>query len=136
VANALVLTNPDLICWDDVDAFGRETTSDLETLFQDFYHFLIEDPGTNIDDPRRGIGVGRMLSGPVSGLTTAKNKIDQLGPEVFAGRIDTCATTISGPDDQGVYTLAINVGVDGVVYGLQFAWNQAGLSVVSSGGMA
>ena len=139
MANALPLTIPDLVCWDDADPFARETTSDLATLFQDFYHLIIEAQGSNIDVPDRGVGISDRLSGTVSALNSAASEIDRQAPLYLAPRVDSCTTTIS-VDNSGaepVYTIASLVGVNGVVYGTQFAFAPgAGLSVVSTGGMA
>lgn len=65
----LPLTISDLAGFDDLDLFGSETQSDLETLAQDVYHVLIERPGSNIDDIDRGIGISALLSAPTTALT-------------------------------------------------------------------
>lgn len=51
----------DLLCLDDLDALAREV--DARTAYiQDMYHRLIERPGSNLDDPDRGLGVTGWLS--------------------------------------------------------------------------
>jgi hypothetical protein len=56
----------DLVAFDDLSTFGEETTSPIQELEQDLYHRLIETPGSNLDDPNRGLGIEDALSGPVS----------------------------------------------------------------------
>jgi hypothetical protein len=55
----------DVICFDDLDEFGGELDDPLEELGQDLYHRLIEPPGSNLDDPDRGLGLEERLSGPI-----------------------------------------------------------------------
>lgn len=131
-ANALPLTVPDVVCTDDVDQYARETTSDLETLVQDVFHILIELPGTNIDDPDRGVGVEALLSGSAANIGTVQKRIEaQL---LRDDRIDACTTEVSSDPDSGTYNLAITIQVDGSVVGLSFAYDAAsGLSLVSWG---
>jgi hypothetical protein len=52
----------DLLCFDDVDMMATELDDPLAEALQDFYHRLIEDPGSNPDDPDRGVGLVSMLS--------------------------------------------------------------------------
>lgn len=52
----------DALCLDDLDANGRELDSPLDELWQDLYHRLLEAPGSNIDDPDRGVGLEDLLS--------------------------------------------------------------------------
>ena len=119
----LPLTYPDAVCVLDLDAYGTETTSDLQTLVQDVYHILIETPGSNIDAPTRGVGVKQYLSGPRASLTALANKIDT---ELLEDdRIDTCSSSVS-QDSTGAYVLKIQIGVAGSVLGLSFAYTKAG----------
>lgn len=74
--SSLPLTYTDLVCDDDVDPNAAETTSDLQTLEQDIYHILLEDPGSNPDDPDRGVGVPSLLSGDTSVLATIPRQIE------------------------------------------------------------
>lgn len=53
----------DLLCLDDVDALGREVGA-RDAYIQDMYHRLIEEPGSNLDDPDRGLGIIGWLSAP------------------------------------------------------------------------
>lgn len=89
----LPLTVSDLVCFDDVDAGGAETTSDLQTLIQDVYHVLIEKRGSNIDDPTRGADVEGKLSGTSSDLVTIAQEIEsELQKD---DRITSCQAAVS-----------------------------------------
>lgn len=50
-------------CLEDMQAFDRELDDPWEELEQDLLHRLIEPPGSNIDDPERGLGLRSRLSG-------------------------------------------------------------------------
>lgn len=54
----------DVICFDDLDLFGRETEDELIILEQDVYHRLFQEQGTNLDDLNCGLGLFVILSGP------------------------------------------------------------------------
>jgi hypothetical protein len=124
-----VLTVPDVVCLDDVDPFGRETTSDLQTLWQDVYHMLVEVLGSNIDDTERGIGIRQLLSGTSSDLTAAAARIDQ-GLE-HDDRISSSSTTVTlNPD--GSYTVGISIVVGSATVGNSYSYSAAaGLQVAS-----
>jgi len=85
---------PELRCYEDMDPFAAETADALEDLAQDLYHRLIEPPGSNLDDPNRGLGIEDALSGPVdSGL---KQRIEaELRKDV---RVTAVAATITQLD--------------------------------------
>lgn len=55
----------DLLCFEDVDSYARETTDPVVELEQDLFHRLLEAPGENPDDEDRGVGLVDMLSGPI-----------------------------------------------------------------------
>lgn len=76
-ATSLPLTYTDLVCLDDMDPLASETTSDLENMWQDAYHILIEDPGSNPDDIDRGLGISSLLSGDASVLQTLPRLAEQ-----------------------------------------------------------
>lgn len=127
----LPLTVPDAVCWDDVDALGRETTSDLESLEQDCYHILLEDLGSNPDDVGRGVGIFQLLSGTAANIPTACRAIEE--QYLRDDRIDTCVASITLEEDE--YIIRVNVGVDGTVVGLVYSYSQAnGLRVVTPPG--
>lgn len=118
----LPLTYTDLVCELDADAFARETTSDFQNLQQDVSHILIETPGSNPDDPDRGIGIDELLSGTEANLRRAIAKIDSELPK--DPRIDASATNIVNTDP-GDYDIDIQIVVDGQVIGLSFAYSSA-----------
>lgn len=116
----LPLTIPDLVCEADLDPFATETTSDLQTLTQDVYHILKEFPGSNPDDPDRGIGVETYLSGTADALRTLPGLIQhQL---LVDPRIDTCTATVTQTDDDK-FALQILLGVNATVVPLLFGWS-------------
>jgi hypothetical protein len=123
----LPLTVPDVVCMLDVDAFARETTSDLQSLTQDVFHRLLETPGSNPDDPTLGIGVEEMLSGTSPNLAQITRKVDEqlaLDP-----RIDSISSTLTSTTDgngPASYTLAIAIQVNGSVTSLTFLYTAAG----------
>jgi hypothetical protein len=122
---SLPFTYADLVCLDDADQFASETTSDLQSLLQDIYHVLVELPGSNPDDPTRGVGINQYLSGTSVQLNTIPGVIeDQLTQDP---RIDGCTASVqqqsSGPFPWLVF---IDVQVDGSVIGLQYGWSSDG----------
>lgn len=127
----LPLTVSDLVCVDDLDAFGGETQSDLETLAQDVYHLLLERKSSNLDDPTRGIGAEGLLSGSADALAAAPSIIDsQLRKDT---RIQASKTTLSQGSD-GSYLLAIAIQPVGslVPLPLKFSYSKAtGLAPVN-----
>lgn len=113
----------DLRAWDDLDLFGRETTSDLEDLQQDVFHTLIETQGSNLDAPNRGIGIEDALSAAFDSASTARiesqlrkdsriaatsARITEVGRDSFRLDIEI------EPDGDEVMGLAFVVGADGV----------------------
>lgn len=56
----------DVVCEYDLDEYGRDLDDADEELWQDLLHRLLEDPGSNLDDPDRGVGVVSALSGATS----------------------------------------------------------------------
>ena len=76
MAAQLPLTVPDVVCIDDIDQNGLETTSDLQTLEQDVYHLLIEIKGSNIDDITRGLGIEGLLSAAANRLGGKAQEIE------------------------------------------------------------
>lgn len=124
----------DLVCELDADPFARETASDLENLMQDVLHVLIEDAGSNLDDPDRGIGIDALLSGSDVQLTFAAAQIDaQITKD---SRIDSSSTTLSQPDGgfvlngekfpAGSFLIEVMIGVNGAFLPLSFGFSQAG----------
>jgi hypothetical protein len=123
-----ILTVPDVVCLDDLDAFGRETESDLQTLWQDVYHMLKEVLGSNIDDVSRGIGVDQLLSGSTFPLKTIAARIDQ-GLAVD-DRIDASSTKVETMPDGG-FRIDIEISVGAATAGLAYSYSAAsGLKVL------
>lgn len=92
----------DLACLDDLDPLGNEVSED-EALLQDLYHRLIEDPGSNISDPDRGLGALSWLSGvvdPTYGarieaefrkdplVTSVRTRVTSIGVDSFRISVD------------------------------------------------
>lgn len=128
----LPLTYPDLVCLEDVDPLGRETTSDLQNLIQDVQHVIEEDLGSNLDDPQRGVGIRNYLSGTQDDLAALPGVIkNQL---LRDARIDTCAVSITAPTSAGfVWVIAVDIGVGASVIPLQFGWQLTGALVLLTG---
>lgn len=123
---ALPLTIPDLVGFDDLDANGAETTSDLQTLFQDVYHVALELLGTNPDDPTRGAGLATYLSGTSVQLQTAGGVLEN---QLLADdRITSCNVVFD--TTQIPNSLTINIGVAGQVIGLQFGFTNGVLTPI------
>lgn len=115
----LPLTYTDLICVDDLDPFANETTSDLQNLIQDIGHLLKEFPGTNPDDPDRGIGVETYLSGTLDNFRNLSALIESQVTK--DPRVDTCTCSIDTSTEN--FTVNISVGVSGTVIPLEFGWS-------------
>lgn len=56
------LTYAELVCLDDFDPYGAETTSDLQNYTQDIYHRISQAHGSNPDAPDAGAGGETILS--------------------------------------------------------------------------
>lgn len=113
----------DLDWFDDMDPFAGELTDPVAILKQDVYHMLIESPGSNLDDPDRGIGLEERLSS-VANLRALESHIDaelQKDP-----RIDVAHTTIAAVGD-GSYTVSILIEYDGEELGLDFTKDDNGV---------
>lgn len=125
----LPLTYPDVICSLDVDPFARETSSDLENLEQDCLHVLLQDRGSNLDDPDRGVGIEQLLSGTSLTLPQVAKRIDQ---ELVKDDRITSSTTSIVQEPDGSFTLTITIVVGAATLGLQFSFSAAkGLQVMS-----
>lgn len=114
----LPLTYHDWVCVNDLDPYGRETQSDLETLQNDVLHILQETLGSNLDDPDRGLGLMAALSGTTDALQQLiANASEQL---IKDPRIDSASATLTQNPD-GSFLIDITVVVDDTVIGLQYA---------------
>lgn len=128
----LPLTYADLVDVDDLDPFGGETTSDLQSLQQDVRHVLIELPGSNPDDPTRGVGIESYLSGTSADIVKATAINDQQLTQ--DDRITSSSTSIGPNPDPKVGGVIIEIRIVGStgVFGLSYGWTQqTGLTVRS-----
>lgn len=103
----LPLTITDLVCVDDLDPGGSETTSDLQALQQDLYHILVEAFGSNPDDPNRGIGVEGLLGGTSANLQAAASSIDSQFRK--DDRVEQSQTTLTYDPSADEYTIGVQV---------------------------
>ena len=130
MATDLPLTYPDLVCNLDLDAYAAETTSDLQTLTQDVLHVLLEFPGSNLDDPGRGIGVFQYLGGTSDQFQHLARTIEaQL---VRDDRIDSVYADVTQESD-GTWSLLIRIEVDGAVVPLQYGWQNGEFTYLGEG---
>lgn len=111
----------DLDCFDDMTPFADELADPVAILIQDVYHLLIEDPGSNIDDPTRGIGIRGRLSGPFD-QTLAAHIDAELEKD---DRIDVSKTAITSRGG-GNYGIAISIQYDEQVLDLAFSLDATG----------
>lgn len=127
MAYTLPLTYPDLVCINDVDPYAAETTSDLQSLSQDVLHLLLEDLGSNPDDPDRGIGIMRYLSADQNTFATLPATIDsQLGQDP---RITGSHSTVAAQAD-GSYLLSIQISVSTGIVPLNFSITGGGVILI------
>lgn len=123
MSTSLPLSVADLVCVEDLDPFAAETTSDLQTLEQDVFHILIEDPGSNPDDPDRGIGIDALLSGTTVHLAALPDLIDhELQKD---DRVDSSRLTLTQLSD-GSFRIEIEIQVDATVIPLAFTYSSVG----------
>jgi len=114
----------DAVCYDDLDPYGNETTSDAQALSQDVYHILLEVYGSNLDDLARGIGVESWLSASSAKIAALPSVIDsQLRKD---SRITSSRTYLSvlGTSPPS-YQINIEIVADGSVIPLAFLLSQA-----------
>jgi hypothetical protein len=110
-------------CFDDMDPYGAEVSDAFEDLVQDCYHRLIEPPGSNIDDPARGLGLEDMLSGPIDSISGLKKKIEnELEKD---DRVTSAAATITEIDSNS-FRIDIRIVADEQVLGLVLQSDAAG----------
>lgn len=124
--STLPLTYPDLVCVLDLDPNASETTSDLANLTQDIFHVLIELLSSNPDDPDRGVGIDQYLSGTLDDLAKVPRLIEnQLESD---DRIDAVSASLvqNAAGSEFPFTIAIDIGVNGSVLGLQYGWTSNG----------
>ncbi len=126
----LPLTYPDLVCLDDLDPFANETTSDLQSLFQDVYHVLVQLPGSNPDDITKGVGVQLYLNGTEDQFATLPSTIEAQFQD--DERIESCTvTTPRNPD--GTFRVCIALGVAGSIIPLEYGWQNGNFTNLTGG---
>lgn len=96
----------DAICYSDLDALGRETDDPVEQFAQDIYHRLVETPGSNADDPDRGLGLDLMLSGPVEPAVLTRQIEAELLKDERTGAV---RATVAEVDGAGAYRIEIEI---------------------------
>jgi hypothetical protein len=119
-----VVTVPvtDLVCTDDLDPNGAETTSDLQALAQDLYHLIIETPGSNLADPTGGLGIEGILSGPAANVRRALAQFDaQIGTDP---RVANSVTTVTSDANGQPLSANIEILPIGSLLPIQFAWSK------------
>ena len=110
----------DLVCTDDLDANGAETTSDLQAFAQDIYHLMIEAFGSNLADPTGGLGLNSLLSGSAQ---DAKAVLATVDPMIRQDPRTDQSTTTATYDGAGNLTGAqIVVLPVGSLLPIQFSW--------------
>lgn len=116
----------DLVCVDDLDEYASETDDELELLAQDLYHRLIEEYGSNPDDPTRGVGIMSRLSSTDDPLMIARLiESDFLGDD----RVISCVAVVKreGASNEGTFaTLDILVATAAGSLRLGYAANLDG----------
>lgn len=111
----------------DLDASGAETDSDLESLENDVLHMLMQDLGSNLADPDKGVGVFNFLSGTSDQLEALPAVVDaQLAQDP---RISNSQTTLATNAD-GSFSLVVTVTVGNDVVDLQYAVGPNGITIL------
>lgn len=112
----------ELRCYEDLDSFGAETTDELEDLAQDLYHRLIEERGSNIDDPDRGLGIEDLLSGVLD--PSLKYLVEhELRRDV---RVEAVEATLTEGSTVGSYRIDIKVQANEEALGFALESDAAG----------
>lgn len=123
------VTAPDLVDLVDLDPLASETTSELQNLAQDCYHWLLAWPGSNPDDLTRGVGVEQYLQGTTDQFASLPSAIET--DFLKDSRILGCAAEIITNSD-GSFTINVLVQSITGVLPLSFGYSQAG-GLVPSG---
>lgn len=102
----------DVLCLEDLNEFGEETTDPLEILRQDVYHTLLERRGSNLDDLDRGLGLEDRLSGPIDPVALKADIENQLSLDDRVNAVQAKVTRL----EEGSYRIAIDIETnDGVL---------------------
>lgn len=99
------MSTPDVRWYDDLDLFGSDVADDSEALQQDCYHVILEDPGSNLQDPDSGLGVENSLSG------VADPALASLAEQQIAAdeRVAGVSATLT---DNGAGTVTLDVAIE------------------------
>lgn len=68
----------EIIGFDDLDPNMAETDDPRQQLAQDLYHRLIEERGSNPDDPDRGLGLPQRVNGTVNDDALERDTVEEL----------------------------------------------------------
>ena len=111
----------DVVCYEDLDEFGRDLDDPVEELEQDIVHMLLESYGTNISDPERSIGLEDALSGSADrGLRhRIETKLTQ------DPRIDAAECTLTD-EGSGVVRVQLRIQANGDELGIELTYDAAG----------
>ena len=113
----------DLLAIDDLDAYATETSDPLDELAQDLYHRLIEPPGSNLDDPDRGLGLEDALSGPFD-VPSLKARIEaEMRKDL---RVDAAVATLTTPE-AGVVLVDLAIEADAEQLGITVRSDASGI---------
>lgn len=112
----------DLRCYVDLDLFAAECDDPLEELEQDNFHRIVEAPGSNLDDPDRGLGISSVLSGVADRSLGPRAEAELLkDPRNRAVRARVSSDgdgsyrmDLEVEADEGVVAMAVGFGADGV----------------------
>ncbi len=117
----------DLVAFDDLNSFGLETTSSIQELEQDLFHRLIEPPGSNVDDPNRGLGVEDALSGAIDRTLGARIEAEfRKDSRVYDVRATVTEIT-SGGNQGASFRIDIDVTADAGTLNLPLTLDALGL---------
>lgn len=114
----------ELLGFRDLDPFATETSDPLLILKMDLYHVLIEEPGSNIDVPGRGIGIFDRLGATMNaqeGIHALERDIE-IQFEAVEG-VRSAAARITAGDAPGRYRIAIDVVADAGYLGLSYGYD-------------
>jgi hypothetical protein len=111
----------DVVCYDDLDEFGRDLDDPVTELEQDVVHMLLESYRTNVDALERSIGLEDALSGPTDpGL---RHRIEtKLSDDP---RIDAAKAVLTATDNQTV-RVDLFLQVNGAELGISLEYDAAG----------
>lgn len=111
----------DVVCFDDLDEFGRDLDDPLEELLQDVVHMLFESFGTNADAPDRSIALEDALSGPTD--PALRHRIESKLTD--DPRIDAAQATLTD-EGNNIVRIDLKLQVNGQELGAAYTFDGAG----------